>query len=1158
MPGLRSVCRRAFGSLLAAGGALLIAGVPAGAATFDLYIYSYCPPTPAFCGAPGVTNAQGYVRYLEAAVEEINRQWEVNGISFRPQVQPIEDNPIAARALCADDPATPGINEEQIFNAWRMNVAGTHPKAISVVLQNWNSDGFCCSQLPINNDPDPEEIWGIRCNVRPRYALGSVLAHELGHHFCLCHTHGWNASTSSFGDTQNWSTANDGALDWDGDNDAFCAVGDTSADPGTLEFWTDQAGALLNPQPAGTDLDGTGTQINGHEWCATLLNQDPALIDDWSPHPGFCVTTCLQRAGGQTQSFLVSQTDTTARNAMSYHDDRCRGPYVVGGRRKESFTPVQKQRIDFCRQTYRSAGSTNPLADVCAGTGGDFDHDGICQDDDNCLFVKNTTQQNKDGDATGDACDPAPTLADELGWLVHMDDDGDGCPDIADQHPQAAQQVVGSEFSSPCGSGKIPQYGFEGTDSDGDGLLNCEDRDDDNDGICDEGGPLPGGALGVPPGGCVAGPGAVDECPTSGPGPGCHLQGAAIPCPPAWLACLGGGCFEFFLKIALVGDPDPLGGAVFESFQIFGDTLYLTRLPEKTLAETAGILQGSFVGASRAGGAGFTPAQEPMLLRLEIWSWRELQRVAVVAEYPAGDALFDPAQRGSHLAVTPGQDGLGNPLLTMGGTFAPGLPADGPAPRDTDADGWPDWIDNCVIDPNQAQTDADHDMFGNVCDADLDDDRLVSAADVAAVELCDGADLGLRYPIAEPGYLKGMGAMHTPDPGALALADRCRSADLDDSGVVDAGDGRLASARVGQAPGPSAFEFNGTLCGDPAQCDDLDPCTEDSCIPATGACGHRPACWDGNACTDDTCDADTGACGHVAMGCDDGNLCTADSCRPSDGTCMNEPVQAAASCDDLNPCTSGDACSNGICAGVAAIDCADGDPCTVDWCDPDNAMCLHLAGACDDGNPCTIETCDARTGCAHTPVQDGTACENGDLCSSGDVCQAGLCAAGVVTRCDDGSACTIDACDPDSGGCLTLPVGCDDGIPDTIDSCDPATACLHRPLIPDEVGPVRFTDGMTIGWSFSYGATHWNTYRGSIPAGMLRSRPAGAEYDDICYESADLGGNGPTTSADTSAPARGTAWYYIVTGENGVAEGPAAFVSPGVPRYPPNPCVTPP
>jgi hypothetical protein len=48
--------------------------------------------------------------------------------------------------------------------------------------------------------------------------------------------------------------------------------------------------------------------------------------------------------------------------------------------------------------------------------------------------------------------------------------------------------------------------------------------------------------------------------------------------------------------------------------------------------------------------------------------------------------------------------------------------------------------------------------------------------------------------------------------------------------------------------------------------------------------------------------------------------------------------------------------------------------------------------------------------------------------------------------CDDGSACTVDICDPASLECVHEELDCDDGDPCTLDGCDPATGCTHEPL----------------------------------------------------------------------------------------------------------------
>ncbi len=60
----------------------------------------------------------------------------------------------------------------------------------------------------------------------------------------------------------------------------------------------------------------------------------------------------------------------------------------------------------------------------------------------------------------------------------------------------------------------------------------------------------------------------------------------------------------------------------------------------------------------------------------------------------------------------------------------------------------------------------------------------------------------------------------------------------------------------------------------------------------------------------------------------------------------------------------------------------------------------------------------------------------------------GSCFANCEALCDDGDACTIDACDPDTEQCLVdhPPVNCDDGMYCTLDSCDSAAGgCVYEP-----------------------------------------------------------------------------------------------------------------
>lgn len=68
-----------------------------------------------------------------------------------------------------------------------------------------------------------------------------------------------------------------------------------------------------------------------------------------------------------------------------------------------------------------------PLDD--AGADLDADADGLVDRDDNCPTLSNPTQDNEDGDALGDACDPCPPLP------VNADADGDGVGDACDPNP---------------------------------------------------------------------------------------------------------------------------------------------------------------------------------------------------------------------------------------------------------------------------------------------------------------------------------------------------------------------------------------------------------------------------------------------------------------------------------------------------------------------------------------------------------------------------------------------------------------------------------------------------------------------------------------------------------------------------------------------------
>ncbi len=320
-----------------------------------------------------------------------------------------------------------------------------------------------------------------------------------------------------------------------------------------------------------------------------------------------------------------------------------------------------------------------------------------------------------------------------------------------------------------------------------------------------------------------------------------------------------------------------------------------------------------------------------------------------------------------------------------------------------------------------------------------------------------------------------LGCIHEPNQSPCSDADVCSVGDI-------CGDGEC-------------------LPGKPLVCDDGNVCTDDNCDPAIG-CIHADnsdPCDDGNSCTLlDQCGG--GQCaGSAILDCDDGNPCTKDACLP-EGGCNHAAKEGA--CDDLDPCTIGDTCIDGLCTSRTPANCDDGNVCTDDACDPDlgctntnnellcddNNTCTTgdtcVDGACigagslecDDGNVCTKDICLAEGGCAHE--NSDVPCSDGDACTLNDWCQEGACVAGPAPDCDDGNVCTDDGCDgglcthePNEADCddgnactsgdhcqggdckATGMLDCDDDNLCTDDSCDSIAGCLY------EVNTVPCNDG---------------------------------------------------------------------------------------------------
>ena len=423
-------------------------------------------------------------------------------------------------------------------------------------------------------------------------------------------------------------------------------------------------------------------------------------------------------------------------------------------------------------------------------------------------------------------------------------------------------------------------YTPETRDTDGDGLIDCLDRDDDDDGICDDGFSL----------GCkVQGP---DPCPLQA-GLGCHLQGAPGECVPDWLVCLGGECVrDFFLQLTNLTNPVPV--LRFDGFAIADRSLYVDITPGLALSETAALFAGG-----GAGGAGpLLPGTIPDVLQLEIWSREPEAPVAEVARYPADQVSLADTDRGAMLRVTPGASGL-----LVQGIWGIG-DAELGEPPDTDGDGWPDTHDACIDVPGAANTDADGDGFGDACDADVDGDLLVTQADIDAIVACWGADLDLGAPLSEPANPEeGLGGVERPAPPAadLALTRACQAMDLNGDRVVNLLDS--FGIQTGEEPGPSGLattDFDSDGSPDP----------DDNCRRTPNA-SQTDTDRDG---TGDAC-----ACGDVD---DDGDRDGTDLARLRDRLANPAaPLPGQVKCNTVGRISLADANGDGL---VDDCDAADG------------------------------------------------------------------------------------------------------------------------------------------------------------------------------------------------------------------------------------------
>ncbi len=280
---------------------------------------------------------------------------------------------------------------------------------------------------------------------------------------------------------------------------------------------------------------------------------------------------------------------------------------------------------------------------------------------------------------------------------------------------------------------------------------------------------------------------------------------------------------------------------------------------------------------------------------------------------------------------------------------------------------------------------------------------------------------------------------------------------------------------------------NGTCKGVSVVCDQPYTCNIVSCDPVgtNGNCDVITPANDGGSCDDsDPCTIDdvcsNGTCEGISFACNQPDVCNIASCDPigTNGNCdAITPTNNGGACDDGDPCTVDDMCSNGTCKGIPII-CDQPDACNIASCNPvgTNGNCdiitpTNEGGTCDDNNPCTVNDACSNGICAGTPVDcsihdgkchttscdplgangncdvitpanDGDICDDDNPCTENDVCSSGLCA-GIQFECPDPDPCNIAFCDPagTNGNCDEI-IPAHNGEPcDDADICTVDDAC---------------------------------------------------------------------------------------------------------------------
>ncbi|MEM1032854.1 MAG: hypothetical protein AAF928_13465 [Myxococcota bacterium] len=380
----------------------------------------------------------------------------------------------------------------------------------------------------------------------------------------------------------------------------------------------------------------------------------------------------------------------------------------------------------------------------------------------------------------------------------------------------------------------------------------------------------------------------------------------------------------------------------------------------------------------------------------------------------------------------------------------------------------------------------------------------------------------------------GMGGNAGPGPGAGGATPEC-TADLDCADISSCTDDVCDGGVCTNAARPDGTECQSGggedgLCeegtcvvacsdADVTVCDDLNPCTIDSCNIDIGRCENAPVA-DGPLGDEQV----AGDCQSIVCAAgvratidddtdinDDDNPCTDDLCQAGVPSNVNRPdgtsCGAMLTCDGMGNCRGCGQPSD--CPQPSVTSCATAT-CTNEQCGFDFVTAGTPVPPSEQTNvPCREVQCDGAGNATTVTLGNGTPCEDGLFCNGSDSCLGGNCSQHVNAPCSN-AACN-NFCNENTNTCGNAPQGtsCDDGQYCTqVDTCNGNGVCVGSG---DPCSGQNFADSDCEG-TCDEGA---NDCGGPEPAGSACNDGQFCTQTDTCNSSGVCVGSGdPCSGAD--------------------------------------------